>query len=110
MLILTRNVGQRLIITTPSGETIAVQIMTSRGTVKVGIDAPKSITVDREEIHERKKSEDREAPAPSMASAIVRAVVDPRRDPTKRVTREEARTVGALVANALLKQDPEPQA
>ena len=109
MLILTRNVGQRLIITTPSGETIAVQIMSSRGPVKVGVEAAKTITVDREEIHARKVAES-QAPATNMASAIVRAVVDPRRDPTKRVTREEARTVGTLVANALLKQGPEPQA
>jgi len=101
MLILTRTAGQRLIITTPAGETIAIQIMDCRGNVKVGIDAPKDIVVDREEIHDRKVAEGTAA-APALASAMVRAVVDPRRDPTKRITRQEARSLGGVVANAII--------
>lgn len=109
MLILTRTVGQRLIITTESGETITVQIVSSRGPVKVGVEAPKSITVDREEIHVRKVAEGK-SPATNVASAIVRAVADPRRDPSKRVTRDEARAVGAMVAESLLPTIAQPQA
>lgn len=47
MLVLTRNKGQSIII----GEDIKVMILDTHGQqVKVGIDAPKKISVHREEI------------------------------------------------------------
>lgn len=52
MLVLTRKTGQRLII----GNNIEVTVLDTRGdTVKLGIEAPKSITIFREEIYEEIK-------------------------------------------------------
>ena len=52
MLILTRRVGETVVI----GENITVTILAVNGSqVRIGIKAPKEITVDREEIAERKK-------------------------------------------------------
>jgi carbon storage regulator len=59
MLILTRKVGQVIRI----GEQVSVTVVAVRGDqVRLGIDAPKDIAVDREEIAERKKR----APVPSI--------------------------------------------
>lgn len=50
MLILTRRVGESIVI----GDTISVTILRSnRGQVKLGITAPKDVPVHREEIHQR---------------------------------------------------------
>lgn len=57
MLILTRRVGESIMI----GENIVVTVMQvdgrGGGTVRVGVAAPKGIIVDREEIYERRKRE-----------------------------------------------------
>lgn len=105
MLILTRGMGERIILTTESGEEVAVQVVGCRGTVKLGITAPKNVTVDREEIHRRKVVE-RQGSAGPVATALIKAVADPRRDPSKRVTRQDARELGTIVAEAIL----QPQA
>src|SRR5437868_784865 len=48
MLVLTRKVGETLVI----GDTIHVVVIAVRGEqVRLGIQAPPEITVDREEIH-----------------------------------------------------------
>lgn len=50
MLILTRKVGEKLII----NDDIVVTILEFKGNqVRVGIDAPKDVTIYREEIYER---------------------------------------------------------
>jgi len=50
MLILTRKLGEAIII----NENIIVTVLGIRGSqVRLGIDAPKDITVHREEIQER---------------------------------------------------------
>lgn len=50
MLILTRKVGENLLI----GDNISIKILSSRGNqVKLGIEAPKEISVHREEIYQR---------------------------------------------------------
>jgi carbon storage regulator len=62
MLVLSRKIGQRIII----GDDIIIQINdvdTRTGKVKVGIDAPQGVRVDREEVRiainrERNKSND----------------------------------------------------
>jgi carbon storage regulator len=54
MLILTRRVGESLKI----GEEVTVTVLALKGNqVRVGIAAPKSVAVHREEIFERIKSE-----------------------------------------------------
>lgn len=52
MLILTRRRGESLII----NGNIKITILDGygNGAIKIGITAPKEITVDREEIHERR--------------------------------------------------------
>jgi carbon storage regulator len=60
MLVLTRKLGESIRI----GDTIIVKIVDLDGRhVKLGIDAPKSIAVNREEIYERIQRENRAASA-----------------------------------------------
>ena len=55
MLILTRNIGQSIII----GDNITVKVMdVSQGSVRLGIDAPADVIVDREEIREKRNSDE----------------------------------------------------
>jgi carbon storage regulator len=62
MLILTRRVGESLKI----GDEVTVTVLGIKGNqVRVGIAAPKSVAVHREEIFERIKSEQAEQTAPS---------------------------------------------
>jgi len=62
MLILTRRVGESLNI----GEEVTFTVLGVKGNqVRVGINAPKSIAVHREEIYERIKNEQRGAPPES---------------------------------------------
>ena len=60
MLVLTRKLGESIRI----GDTIIVKVvdLDSRH-VKLGIDAPKSISVNREEIYERIQKENKAASA-----------------------------------------------
>lgn len=53
MLVLTRKVGQKILI----GDNVEVTILgISGGQIKVGVSAPKSVDVDREEVRDKKKS------------------------------------------------------
>lgn len=56
MLILTRKVGENLLI----GDDISITVLSVRGNqVKIGVDAPKDVSVHREEIYHRiKEAED----------------------------------------------------
>ena len=50
MLVLTRRVGEKLVI----GENVTVTILGVKGNqIRIGIDAPRDITVNREEIYQR---------------------------------------------------------
>jgi len=50
MLILTRRIGEKLII----GENVTVTVLGVKGNqVRIGIDAPRDVQVDREEVHQR---------------------------------------------------------
>ncbi|MFT7338149.1 MAG: carbon storage regulator [Marinobacter maritimus] len=58
MLILTRRPGEALVMETDSGEIIKVVVLENRGNqVRMGVIADRKVSVDREEIHLRKKGE-----------------------------------------------------
>ena len=53
MLILTRKIGENLII----GDDVEITVLSVRGNqVKLGVNAPKEIAVHRQEIYERIKA------------------------------------------------------
>jgi carbon storage regulator len=68
MLILTRRVGEAVMI----GEEVTVTVLGVKGNqVRIGVNAPKTVSVHREEIFERIKGEQGEGaqrPAPSLAA------------------------------------------
>ncbi len=62
MLILTRRVGEMLKI----GDNVDVTILSVKGNqVRIGINAPKDVTVHREEIYSRIKEEGKQQQPPS---------------------------------------------
>lgn len=65
MLILTRRVGETLVI----GDDVVVTVLAVKGSqVRLGIKAPRSVAVHREEIRERIKHEHEETPPVSAAA------------------------------------------
>ena len=64
MLILTRRVGETLMI----GENVAVTVLRVKGNqVRLGVNAPKDVSVHREEIFQRiHKEDDPAAPEASL--------------------------------------------
>lgn len=54
MLILTRRTGESIMI----GDDVVVTVLGVKGNqVRIGVDAPKEMTVNREEVHERIQQE-----------------------------------------------------
>lgn len=59
MLILTRRVGETLMI----GDNISVTVLGVKGNqVRIGVNAPREVSVHREEIYERIKNENEQNP------------------------------------------------
>ena len=57
MLILTRRIGEKLVI----GENVTVTILAAKGSqIRIGIEAPRDIQVHREEIFQRILNERKE--------------------------------------------------
>ncbi len=62
MLILTRRIGEEIVMTLtqdmPAGSRFTIALLNTHGNQsRIGIDAPRSVTVDRAEIDERKQKE-----------------------------------------------------
>ena len=56
-MILSRRVQEAIMI----GDDVTITILSVRGNqVRLGIDAPKNVTVDREEIYHKRKNETKE--------------------------------------------------
>jgi len=66
MLVLTRKVGEEIII----GDKIHITVVAiERGKVRIGIDAPKEIVVDRQEVHDKRKDSFSGGPALTLLRA-----------------------------------------
>jgi carbon storage regulator len=64
MLILTRRVGESVMI----GEDVTITVLRVKGNqVRLGVNAPRTVSVQREEIFERIKHEDADSAAESVA-------------------------------------------
>jgi carbon storage regulator len=57
MLILGRRRGERITIQTSDGIITVMPVMFDENQVRIGIDAPKHIAVDRHEVYLRKQEE-----------------------------------------------------
>jgi len=58
MLILTRRPGETLVLEAASGELIKATVLgVHANQVRIGVDAPQSVSVDREEIYLKKQAE-----------------------------------------------------
>lgn len=68
MLILTRRVGETLMI----GDEVTVTVLGVKGNqVRIGVNAPRDISVHREEIYERIKREQAGTPGQTTVEASV---------------------------------------
>ena len=73
MLVLTRKPGESIRI----GENVVIKVLDAGGgQVKIGIEAPKEMTIHREEIYERIKSENLAAAENSIAVDMISALPD----------------------------------
>lgn len=82
MLILTRRVGENIVV----GDDIVISVMEVRGdAVRIGIQAPRTVTVHREEVY-------RELQQANRAAAQSGAVAD---DAVAAVARQAARDAAA---------------
>jgi carbon storage regulator len=59
MLVLTRTVGEQIVI---DANIVVTVVGTEGNKIRLGIQAPKSVRVDRAEIHQRRREELDDAP------------------------------------------------
>ena len=75
MLVLTRRTDQRIVI----GDDIVITVLEVKGdSVRLGIEAPRSVTVHREEVHEALQQANRAAVLPTSPGELP---LPPRRGP-----------------------------
>lgn len=61
MLVLSRNVGERIMV----GEDIVITLIRAEhGKAKIGVEAPAGITIDREEVYQQKLARAQEGEQP----------------------------------------------
>ena len=74
MLVLSRNVHQKIIITTMTGEqiTVGVAAINEDGSVRIGVAAPRTTRIDREEIHlKRMETECQQTPTTKSGRSLL---------------------------------------
>lgn len=85
MLILTRRVGETIVI----GDDVVVTVLGIKGNqVRIGINAPKDVSVHREEIYQRIQQERNTTPAQEAAPTTV---VKKKREPKIEKDQEDNR-------------------
>lgn len=71
MLVLTRKIGEQIVI----GDNVRVTVVSvGPGRVKIGIEAPASVSVDRQEVYDKKHGE-AETVGPPVPTAVVEDAV-----------------------------------
>lgn len=74
MLVLKRKVGESLIL----GDEIEVQVLAVEGdTVKIGINAPKHVSILRKELYDMIREENRHAAAQLPAADLIQRLMKP---------------------------------
>lgn len=74
MLVLTRKAGEQVII---NGNIRITVVSVGPGRVKIGIDAPADVKIDREEVHAKKADEVLPTPAMEPVAAVAKPPMPP---------------------------------